>query len=102
MLERAETKSKMSCAYLDQGPWDLFMTVYGEPHDIGHQCWHLHDPSHPLHDPKLRELIGDPIKQTYTQIDSGIGRLVEKAGPEATIIVVGGLGMESGYSQLPP
>lgn len=98
MLERVETKTKMSCAYLDQGSWDLFVTVYGEAHDVGHQCWHIRDPSHPLYDPQLSGMIGDPIKQTYIQIDSGIGRLIEKAGPAATVIVVGGLGMESGYT----
>lgn len=98
MLERVETKTGMSCDYLDDGPWDMFATVYGEAHDIGHQCWHLHDPTHPLYDAQLAAQIGDPVEQTYIRIDQGVGRLVEKAGPDATVIVMGGLGMESGYT----
>lgn len=99
--QRVETKVEMSCAYLDQGPWDLFMTVFADPHDLGHQCWHLHDPSHPQYDAQLVEVIGDPVRQTYIQIDRGIGRLIEKAGPGATVMILGGIGMESGYTANP-
>ncbi|NQV22131.1 MAG: alkaline phosphatase family protein [Rhodospirillales bacterium] len=98
ILDRVETKAEMSCAYLDQGPWDLFMTVFADAHDLGHQCWHMHDPSHPQYDAQLFDEIGDPVKQTYIRIDRGVGRLIEKAGPGATVIVLGGLGMESGYT----
>ncbi len=98
MAERIGTKTEMSCAYMDEGPWDLFMTVYADPHDVGHQCWHLHDPSHPQYDAQLAVEIGDPVKRMYVQIDQAIGRLVEKTGPGATVIVFGGPGMESGYT----
>lgn len=98
LADRIDTKTDMSCAYLDQGPWDLFMTVYADPHDVGHQCWHLHDKTHPQYDAQLVAKIGDPVRKMYVQIDQAIGRLIEKAGPEATVIVFGGPGMESGYT----
>jgi predicted AlkP superfamily phosphohydrolase/phosphomutase len=98
MNARIDTKTDMSCAYLDKGPWDLFMTVYADPHDVGHQCWHLHDKSHSQYDSEIVAQIGDPIKQMYVQIDQAIGRLMEKAGPDATTVIFGGPGMESGYT----
>ena len=98
MLERIETKTAMSCDLLRQGPWDLFMTVYADPHDIGHQCWHLHDPSHPRHDADLARKIGDPIKNVYAAIDRNIERLIRAAGPEATVILFTGPGMGPGYT----
>ncbi len=97
-LERVETKTEMSRYYLDQGNWDLFITVYADSHDVGHQCWHIHDPAHPWHDPSLLEKIGDPIKEVYVRIDAGIGSLVEQVGPETTVIVFAGLGMGPAYT----
>jgi predicted AlkP superfamily phosphohydrolase/phosphomutase len=98
MLKRVDTKTEMSCAYLEDSPWDMFMTVYGESHDIGHQCWHLHDKQHPHYDPQLAVKTGDPIKEVYARVDHGIGRMIEKTGPDTMVIVMGGLGMESGYT----
>lgn len=98
MLERVETKTAMSCDFLGQGQWDLFMTVYADPHDIGHQCWHLHDPSHPRHDAALAGKVGDPIKNIYRAIDRSMERLIQAAGPEATVIMFTGPGMGPGYT----
>jgi len=98
MLERIATKTQMSCDLLRQGSWDLFMTVYADPHDIGHQCWHLHDPSHPRHDAALAKKIGDPMKRVYAALDRDIARLIEAAGPEAKVIVFTGPGMGPGYT----
>jgi predicted AlkP superfamily phosphohydrolase/phosphomutase len=74
------------------------MTVYADPHDVGHQCWHLHDPSHVNHDADLAKTIGDPIKNTYMAIDKSIERLVQAVGSDATIIVFTGPGMGPGYT----
>ena len=98
MLDRVETKTELSCQLLNQGPWDLFMTVYADPHDVGHQCWHLHDPSHVNHDADLAKTIGDPIKNIYIAIDKSIERLVQAVRSDATIIVFTGPGMGPGYT----
>lgn len=97
-LGRVETKTNMSSYYLAQEDWDLFMTVYADPHDIGHQCWHIHDPSTPWHDPALREKIGDPVKDLYLAIDKDIGRLAKQVSPDTTVIVFTGPGMGPAYT----
>jgi len=98
MLARVAAKTELSLHYLKQGPWDLFMTAYAEPHDVGHQCWHIHDPSHPKFEPELARLVGDPIKNTYVAIDEGIGRLLKCVGPETVVVVFTGPGMGPDYT----
>jgi predicted AlkP superfamily phosphohydrolase/phosphomutase len=97
LIDRVKVKTDLSCYYLEQGGWDLFATVFGEPHDIGHQCWHLHDPTHPLHDPDWRRRLGDPIKDVYVALDTALASLLERAG-EATVVVFAGPGMEPRYT----
>jgi predicted AlkP superfamily phosphohydrolase/phosphomutase len=78
---------------LARGEWDLFFTVYGESHCVGHQCWHVHDPSHPLHDPEVAARIGDPILDVYRAIDASVGALLARVGPETLAIVLASHGM---------
>ena len=70
MLEGVAAKERASVALLDRGDWDAFVTVIGEPHGVGHQLWHVHDPSHPRHDPAARAVFGDPVEQVYERIDA--------------------------------
>ena len=97
LVDRVRIKTDLSCYYLEQGGWDLFATVFGEPHDIGHQCWHLHDPAHPLHDPDWRRRFGDPIKDVYVALDAALAALLARAG-EATVVVFTGPGMGPHYT----
>jgi Uncharacterized conserved protein len=97
-IDRIKTKTDFSSYYLEQGGWDLFMTVFADPHDVGHQCWHLHDPGHPKHDPDWVRQFGNPIQDLYVAIDAAIGKLVEQAGPQATVMVFTGPGMGPNYT----
>ncbi len=101
IVGRVETKTKMSLDLLDQEDWDLFMTVYADPHDIGHQCWHIHDETFDLHDPQLKAEIGDPVFDVYAAIDASIAQLIEKAGPDTTVFVFSGPGMGPGHTANP-
>jgi len=98
LVERTATKAELTCHYLEQGGWDLFITVFGEPHDVGHEQWHLHDPSHPLHDADWARKFGDPIKDVYIELDKAIGRILDCAGPEATAFVFTGPGTGPNYT----
>ncbi|HAP78502.1 MAG TPA: nucleotide pyrophosphatase, partial [Acidimicrobiaceae bacterium] len=82
-----EAKRRAALHVYDKGPWDLFVTVMGEGHCVGHQLWHLHDPSHPRHDAAQRLRVGDPVADTYERIDSVIGDLVARAGDDTTVFV---------------
>ena len=47
LLVGVEDKARLSEQLLLQCNWDLFVTVFGEGHCVGHHFWRLHDASHP-------------------------------------------------------
>jgi predicted AlkP superfamily phosphohydrolase/phosphomutase len=89
-------KAEWSAELLARGGWDLFLTVFTEAHCVGHQCWHLHDPQHPSHDPAVTAITGDPLRPVYRAIDAAIGTLVESAG-DTDIVVFAAHGMSTRY-----
>jgi predicted AlkP superfamily phosphohydrolase/phosphomutase len=93
MIARTNAKEKLSTKYLRQGPWDLFLTVFTEPHCVGHQCWHLHDPRHALHDPHLAASLGDPLLAGYRALDASIGRLISEVDKDTYVFVYSSHGM---------
>jgi len=89
-----ERKRDLTRWVLQSGDWDLVFQVFTEAHCTGHQCWHLHDPAHPAHDPAVRAAIGDPVAAVYRAIDAAIGDLLA-AAPGARIMVFSCHGMGS-------
>jgi predicted AlkP superfamily phosphohydrolase/phosphomutase len=89
-------RAAMTCHYLAQGQWDLFVQVFTESHSAGHNMWHVHDPSHPSHDPVMAARIGDPIRTIYAEIDAAMGQVIDAAG-DAVVLVVAAHGMSHWY-----
>jgi predicted AlkP superfamily phosphohydrolase/phosphomutase len=89
-------KTDWTLNLLEQGSWDFFVQVFTEAHCVGHQCWHLHDPAHPAHDPRVAAEIGDPLRSVYQAIDAGIGRLLDRAG-DARVLVLSLHGMSHSF-----
>jgi predicted AlkP superfamily phosphohydrolase/phosphomutase len=90
-------KADFASHFLERGGWDLFLTVFAESHCVGHHGWHLHDPKHPRHDPDAARAVGDPVRDVYVAIDAALGRLIERAGPETTVLVLASHGMGPHY-----
>jgi predicted AlkP superfamily phosphohydrolase/phosphomutase len=97
LLARIDAKLAIAEDLLQREPWDLFMIGFGDSHCVGHQCWHVHDPWHPRHDPALLKEIGDPVRDVYVALDKAVGRLLEYAGPETRVFVHCSHGMSSHY-----
>ncbi len=91
-------KTQGSIELLQQGDWDLFLTVFKESHCVGHQFWHLHDKSHPLFDPSLAEQYGNPVRDVYVALDNALGRLLECVDKKTPVIVFSDLGMWTNYT----
>ncbi len=94
---RIERKTRLGVDLLKQGGWDLFAFVLGESHCVGHQCWHVHDPAHPAHDPAVLARLGDPLLVVYQRLDAALGELLAQLGPETTTIVLLSHGMGPHY-----
>jgi predicted AlkP superfamily phosphohydrolase/phosphomutase len=91
---RIEDKTRW-CRELLAQDWDFFSVTFHEPHDLGHLCWHLHDSAHRAHDPALVARLGDPLLEVYRACDSALAELVRAAGPDATVVVMTGPGIEA-------
>jgi predicted AlkP superfamily phosphohydrolase/phosphomutase len=76
LIEGVNRKCELTLHYLKKGEWDFFVQVFTEGHCAGHQCWHLHDQTHPNYDPQIVSYTGDPIREVYRAIDTAIGRIM--------------------------
>ncbi len=92
-----ERKQALSQWIYREGDWDLFVSIFGESHAIGHQSWYLHDPSHPRHDAALARSLGDPLEQVYSALDRALGDFLATVGEEATFFVLLSHGMQAHY-----
>lgn len=97
LCKRIAKKGDLACDYLERGGWDLFLMTFDESHCAGHRAWHIHDTEHPRHDPEAARIVGDPVKDIYVAIDTQIGRLVDRLGPESAVILLSGTGMGPNY-----
>ncbi len=77
---------------------DLLVTVFAEPHCVGHQAWHVRDPEHPQFDRSANTALGDPVVSVYASIDASIGRLVDDVDDDTVVIVFSGTGMGPNYT----
>src|SRR5262249_29630090 len=50
LLKGIGIKAEITRHFLRRNDWNFFGQVWSESHCVGHQCWHIHDPSHPRHD----------------------------------------------------
>ncbi len=98
LIKRVEKKTQLIGHFLKNGEWELLMTVFSDSHCVGHQCWHLHDTAHPMHDAEFMRIYGDPLKDVYKALDTAIGRLLKHVGPETLVIVFAGSGMGPNYT----
>lgn len=97
LLSGIDKKVQLAGHLLEAENWDFFGVVFSESHCIGHQCWHLHDESHPGHDPVLRRQLGDPVENVYRALDAAVGDLLGRTGSETLSIVLCSHGMGPHY-----
>jgi predicted AlkP superfamily phosphohydrolase/phosphomutase len=93
LVTGVDRKTELSLHYLDEGNWDVFMTVFGEAHCAGHQFWFLHDRADASHDPELLAELGDPVEIIYSRLDRAVGAHLERAGPDTAVFVLLSHGM---------
>jgi predicted AlkP superfamily phosphohydrolase/phosphomutase len=73
---------------LAEEPWAFFMVVYRGPDEMAHAFWHHMDPAHPAHDPSASAPYASAILDYYRLVDEEVGRLLDAAGPEATVFIM--------------
>jgi hypothetical protein len=69
----AEQKGRLLVDLLRSGRFDLVSCTFSEAHCGGHQLWHA----------------PDALLSIYESLDTQLGQLMEAAGPDAAVLVVG-------------
>ncbi|MGJ3246031.1 MAG: alkaline phosphatase family protein [Elainellaceae cyanobacterium] len=85
---------------LRREPWDLFLTVFSEPHSAGHNFWHLSQSEHPMHAHR-GNAPPDPLLATFQAIDQALGEILSVVSDHAYVLVFSCLGMESNANEVP-
>ncbi len=95
-----EKRVQISQELVQQGPWDLFLTVFGDPHAASHLLWHYSQPDHPLYNFAQAQGQGeemDPMLRCYEAMDQGLATLMADIPEEAYVVVysVHGMGINN-------
>ena len=98
LVESIRTRTQICEDLLAREPWDLFIAGFGEPHSAGHDLLFASDRSNPVHSAWKGD--HDPLLRVYTEIDSAIGRIAEKAPEDACLMCFSVHGMEGNYTDL--
>lgn len=95
------TRAKICCDLLNDGPWDLFFTGFGETHTLGHDLYNLSQPDHPLYEyTNKMDTVGDPMLQGFQQVDRAVGKIVAAAPENAHIVLFAVHGMGANHTDL--
>lgn len=102
LVARTDGTTGAGVDLLGREAWDFAFVGFSAIHRSGHLLWHQHDPEHPEHDAELARELGDPLLAVAEATDRGVGRLLEAAGRDMTVLVVlmPGMGPRASASQL--
>jgi predicted AlkP superfamily phosphohydrolase/phosphomutase len=97
-VQNSVSVGKAAAALMTREPWDLFIACFSGMHRGGHGLW---DESNLAGKPTPAQAaeLSDALKAVYAATDAEVGRLVEAAGPDATVIVFSLHGMGANVSR---
>jgi predicted AlkP superfamily phosphohydrolase/phosphomutase len=86
----AQTKYQFRVAHhlLDRDRFDFVMFYHLVPDRIQHWLWYVLDATHPWHDREMAERFYDRIRGYYQGLDAQVAALIERLGPDASVIVM--------------
>ena len=93
MIDGHRRKADIAVDVLAREHWDLFVCNFTETHCAGHHFWAFQDPLHPRHDAAAPEPLKSALRSVYREVDRSVLRLMDAAGPDATVLVVASHGM---------
>ncbi len=88
LLDLVEQRGKYGLRLMTDHDWDFMMVHFQASDVLQHALWKFVDPTHPRHDPQVAARVLPDIQAVYRRIDDFIGRMVEQAGEETTVIVM--------------
>jgi predicted AlkP superfamily phosphohydrolase/phosphomutase len=87
VLDVARARLDATRLVMDEGPWDLLVTVFRLTDTAQHWFWKDMDPRHPFHDP-ADACWGDTIERIYRYADECIAAVLQGCDDDTTVMVV--------------
>jgi predicted AlkP superfamily phosphohydrolase/phosphomutase len=85
---------------LKKEPWNLFLTVFGEPHSAGHDLWYLSQPNHPLYNPETPP-GSNPMREVFESVDRAVGTLLAEVPEDTYIVLFSAHGSDNNTTDVP-
>ncbi len=101
-LAADRTNAAVTERFLADRPGDLVLSYLALPDVAGHRFWRYHEPEayrYVVPEASVAAL-GDYLRRAYLDVDAAIGRLLDRVGPEWTVLVVSDHGMHADPSTL--
>jgi predicted AlkP superfamily phosphohydrolase/phosphomutase len=93
ILQRIESKGALVRHLLEQGPFDLVIVVFGDPHAAGHRFWKYGLDVGPERRGRRLERA---VYAIFRALDRELGSFLERL-PEANVLLVSNHGIRDGY-----
>ena len=86
--EALRARARAGVWLLEREAWDVMVLVFTATDRLQHYTMHLLYPEHPRYDAEEARRLLPVLKEAYRALDEGIAMLLEKAGPDATVMVL--------------
>ena len=83
ILDMVEFREKVALYLMESRTWDFFFVVFIASDRVQHFYWKYLDALHPEH-----QKYGEAIARVYKRMDQALGKLIEKSGPDTTVMMV--------------
>jgi len=88
LAESVSMRGRVALRLMRQEPWDLFTIVFTETDRLQHRFWNYLCPTAEGYDgPEARE-HRPALHRFFSDLDDWVGRLVEEAGPEVSVVIM--------------
>lgn len=97
-LRRIEGKGRIAHHFLKRVDWDVALITSSDLHCAGHHLWHINDPRHPRHSPRLEAELGEPLRDCYRAFDRSLQAILAAVDARTTVMLFGSHGMGPSFS----
>jgi predicted AlkP superfamily phosphohydrolase/phosphomutase len=97
MIASARRQAALSEVLMEREPWDFFIVALGAAHRAGHKLWDRS--SVETVTPDQAAEYDRALRDVYVACDETVGRILNKAGPGATVLCFALHGMETNRSR---
>jgi len=88
MRRQTRLRGEATLRVMARRPTDATCVVFYAPDRVQHYFWEYIDPERPASDGTLDEEVRTALLGVYDELDAAVGRLVERAGPDANVVLL--------------